>query len=354
MRNKKYVSRVLAFFFIAIMCIAMCFVMPGCAKQEEPAEPEVPEAAEEEQTIYGDASLGIDAKVDEQLRDYRHILLLGIDNGNRSDLMMVLSINKKTNHIKSVVVHRDTYMQIAEDGTYNIKGVEREFYKCNRAYKRDGIYGAMKELNRHMDLNIKECIAIDWAGMAKFIDSMGGIDGYIDENMLEFVNNNVPTNDPDAHFRVEGPGQQHMNGWQGVQYLRARKYTGGIAPKRDARNQEVMMQLYEKAKTMSIAEISEVYEGVADDIDTNMSRNTLTDTLALISQSTLEGTESWPYEYSEMWQDDNSYYYFVCDTLESNVIELHKVMFGQENYQPSETVKMLNEKLETARKEQLH
>lgn len=342
----------LAFVLVGILCITMSFGVSGCSKKQ--TEEEAPKEEQEVETIYGDASLGIDAKVDEELRDYRHILLLGIDNGNRSDVMMILSINKKTNHIKSVVVHRDTYMQIAEDGTYNIDGVEREFYKCNRAYKRDGIYGAMKELNRHMDLNIKECVAIDWAGMAEFIDAMGGIDGYVDENMLVFINTNKPTDDPSVHFQVDGPGEQHLTGWQGVQYLRARKYVGGTAPKRDARNQEVMMQFYEKAKTMSLTELSDVYDSVADNIDTNMSRNTLTDTFALIAQSTLEGTEGWPYEYSEMWQDDNSYYYFVCDTLETNVIELHKVMFGQEDYKPSETVMTLNEKLEAARKEQLH
>ena len=355
MYNSSYIYRRLLALLLLVLIIASTFSLTGCSKAEEEAETEPQEeVAEEVQTIYGDESLGIDPAVDEALRDYRLILLLGIDNGNRSDLMMVLAINKNTNEIKSVAVHRDTYMQIAEDGTYRIDGVEREFYKCNRAYKRDGIYGAMKELNRHMDLNIRECVAIGWEGMADFLDSMGGIDGYIDENMLEFVNGNKPTDDPDAHYKVDGPGQQHLNGWQGVQYLRARKYTGGTAPKRDDRNQEVMQQLFEKAKTMSISEISDVYEGVASQLDTNMSRNTLTDTLATLSQCTLEGTPGWPYEYSTLWQDDDSYYYFVADTLASNVVELHKTVFGQENYQPSETVTMLSDRIEEVRKEQLH
>ena len=351
----KRLRQLLIITLVFALSLCMAVTMSGCSRTSDAEEQaKEPAETEEEVTSYGDASLGIDARVDEELRDYRSILLLGIDNGGRSDVMMVLIINKNSNEIKSVAVHRDTYMQIAEDGTYNIDGVEREFYKCNRAYKRDGIYGAMKELNRHMDMNIKECIAIDWAGMAKFIDSMGGIDGYIDENMLQFINGGNPSDDPNADYKVDGPGQHHLNGWQGVQYLRARKYVGGTAPLRDDRNQEGMMQLYDKAKQMSFEEISEVYDGIADDIETNMSRNTLTDTLALISNSTLEGTPGWPYEYSTMWQDDDSYYYFVADTLESNVTELHKTLFGQENYEPTETVRTLNDKIETARKEQLH
>lgn len=339
--------------------LGFVLLLPGCgdSKAEDTGDAQTDETQateEQEETVWGDESFGIDAKADEALKDYRNILLLGIDNGGRSDVLMILSINEKTNVVKSVTVLRDTYMQISPNGTYNINGKEREFYKCNRAYKRDGIYGAMIELNRHMDLNIRECITMNWATMAKFIDSMGGIEGYIDEDMLVFVNNNKPMDDPAAPYKVEGPGQQHLNGWQAVQYMRARKYNGGTPQKRDARNQDVLQQLFDKAKNMSLSELEGVYEGVASDIETNMSRNTLTETLALISQSTLEPQEGWPYEYTTLWQNDNSYYYFVCDTLESNVKEFHKVMFDQEDYEPSDTVKTLNEKLEIARKEQLH
>ena len=350
--NKHNKARkLISLLIITAMCLAGVFCVTGCKKEEPASEPET---KQEEDSIYGDDSFAIDPAVDESLKDYRNILLLGIDNGNRSDVIMILSINKKTNEVKSATVLRDTYMQISPDGTYEVDGVEYEFYKCNRAYKRDGIYGAMIELNRHMDLNIRECIAMDWKCMANFIESMGGVEGYIDENMLVFINENVPTDDPDAHFRVDGPGQQHLNGWQTVQYMRARKYEGGTPQKRDARNQDVLQQLFDKAKGMSTKELEEIYDKLAYQIETNMSRNTLTDTLALISKSTLETQEGWPYEYTEMWQDDDSFYYFVCDTLDSNVKEFHKVMFGQENYETSETVKMLNEKLETARKEQLH
>jgi LCP family protein required for cell wall assembly len=244
-------------------------------------------------------------------------------------------------------------MQITEDGTYTIDDKEREFFKCNRAYKRDGIYGAMKELNRHMDLNIKECIAIDWEGVAHFIDTMGGIDAEIDDAMLPALNKAISQN-PGEEYCLDSAGTHHLNGWQTVQYLRVRKYDGGSAPVREERNQDVVQQLFNKAQTMSIDEISDVYEQVANNIESNMSRTTLTETLASIHESTLESTPGWPYEYSTLWQDDDSYYYFVADTLASNVTELHKTLFGQENYEPSETVMTLNDMIETARKEQLH
>lgn len=347
MKHINMTGRMLAFFLVGILCIAMSFGMTGCSKKQPEEEP--PKEEQEVETIYGDASLGIDAKVDEQLRDYRHILLLGIDNGNRSDVLMVVSVNKKTNKAKVVAVHRDTYMQIAEDGTYNIKGVEREFFKCNRAYKRDGIYGAMTELNRHMDLNIREAIAIDWDGITHLVDSLGGIEVDVTEGMISWMNGQLGDGD-----KITSSGVQTLNGRQAVQYLRCRKDPGSDATTRDARNQAVFKALFDKAKGMSTSELSEVYDQVADELDTNMSRTTLTETLALVASTDLEETPGWPYEYSVLWQNDNSFYYFVSDTLESNVIELHKVLFGQEDYKPSGTVMTLNEKLETARKEQLN
>ena len=90
-------GRIISLALVIAMCLAGAFCVTGCKKEEAASEPETKQENQEDNNIYGDESLGIDAKVDEQLKDYRHILLLGIDNGGRSDLMIVLSINKKTN-----------------------------------------------------------------------------------------------------------------------------------------------------------------------------------------------------------------------------------------------------------------
>ena len=232
--NAKGIA-LLTLLLVAVMTLGVAVGMAIYKKvNPEPKEPEQQiEEKQEETQVWGDETLGIDPKVDEELQDYRNILLLGIDNGGRSDVLMLLSINKKTNQVKSATVLRDTYMQIDPDGTYEINGEEREFYKCNRAYKKNGIYGAMMELNRHMDLNIRECITMDWDGMAKFIESMGGIEGDVESDaMMGFINvGTSPFADPDAPYKVDHTGQQHLNGYQAVQYLRARKYDGGSPQK---------------------------------------------------------------------------------------------------------------------------
>lgn len=303
-----------------------------------------------DQQIYGDESLGIDAGVDEQLRDYRTIGLLGIDSGKRSDIIMAITINKRTKKAKIVTVHRDTYMQISPDpdDPYIIDGIEREFYKCNRAYKKGGKYGAMTELNRHMDLNMREIICIDWDCTARLVDRLGGIEVDMDEILWQAVNDALP-----ADNQIEHPGRVTLNGWQAVEYFRARKYPGGSAPIREARAQEFVKWLFENAKTMELDELVDIYNDVSSGLETNMSRMTLTKTLAELSKMELEETDEWPYIYEEMWESDYSYYYFVPDTLESNVKDFHGVMFDQNNYEPSQTVKDLNNRIEELR-EGLH
>ena len=101
------------------------------------------------------------------------------------------------------------------------------------------------------------------------------------------------------------------------------------------------MKLYDQAKSMSSAEIAEVYDAIADDIDTNMSRNTLTDTLAQIATIDIEQTEAWPYEWTRMKDKVNDYR--VPMSLMSNVKELHKVLFGQEEYLPSTVVQEIHD-----------
>ena len=106
----------------------------GETVEEPEPEPEEETVEEIDYSIYADESLGIDGKVGADLRDYRNILIAGIDNGNRSDMLIVLSINKDSGDAKMFTVSRDTYMQIAHGETVTIGEHELEFCKCNRAF----------------------------------------------------------------------------------------------------------------------------------------------------------------------------------------------------------------------------
>ena len=71
-----------------------------------------------------ESQIGIDQETIENLKNYRNIALLGVDTrednyeayNNRSDCIIIASINEKTGEVKLMSVYRDTYLQIRENG----------------------------------------------------------------------------------------------------------------------------------------------------------------------------------------------------------------------------------------------
>jgi predicted NBD/HSP70 family sugar kinase len=98
-------------------------------------------------------NLNVATQVEEKLTGYRNIALFGVDSrdsdlgkGNRSDCIIIASINNDTKEINLVSVYRDTYVDI--DG-YGLD-------KITHAYSYGGPELALKTLNKNLDLNIKE------------------------------------------------------------------------------------------------------------------------------------------------------------------------------------------------------
>ena len=94
--------------------------------------------------------LDIDSGVSEKLKDYRNILLLGVDtrdmddtDGSRSDAIIIVSINEKTKEVNLISVYRDTYMDIEGHG----------LDKITHAHAYGGPALVMSTLNRNLDLN---------------------------------------------------------------------------------------------------------------------------------------------------------------------------------------------------------
>ena len=66
-----------------------------------------------------ETDLAVSTQVEENLEEYRNIAIFGIDSredtyskGNRSDCIIIASINNTTKEVKLLSVYRDTYVQI--------------------------------------------------------------------------------------------------------------------------------------------------------------------------------------------------------------------------------------------------
>ena len=281
------------------------------------------------------------AKVD--LSNYRNIALLGVDeqdeydNGNRSDCIIIASINKKTNEVNLISVYRDTYVEVDENGKTVLD-------KINHAYAYGGAQNLLLSLNKALDLNISEYVAADFYAVAEVVDSLGGIELDITKDELEYINGyakDVARVTKRSYTPISYTGRQTVNGVQAVAYCRIR-YTAGMDYKRTERMRTVISTIFAKAKTKGIGELNSLLDKVLPMISTNISG---TEILGMIPQAmryNVKENYGWPYKTKGY---KVSIYYGVPCTLETNVVRLHKELFGQENYQVSDTVKKMSEKI---------
>lgn len=102
------------------------------------------------------------------------VLMLGVDTGDlgrteqgRSDTIMVMTINPKTNQTKLVSIPRDTYTEIAGKGTMD---------KINHAYAFGGTSMAMNTVQNLLDIPIDYYVEVNMQGIQDIVDAVGGIE----------------------------------------------------------------------------------------------------------------------------------------------------------------------------------
>ena len=270
----------------------------------------------------------------------RAILIAGLDNGGRTDLILVLCFTKE-NEAKVFTVARDTYMQLAVPPTkYVVDGKVREFCKCNRASVYGGMDALMKELNRHLDINIKEYIGVDWACVATFIDAIGGYSvNLTNKDMVNAINELIVSLKKTSKITM---GSQKLNGWQTVAYLRVRDYAGGSARVREDRNRDTFARLYKQAKGWKIDKRMLIYNAIAGRVKTNVSPANMKALIEQFQNVNVVTATQYPYTAKTYWDKWGDLNYLVPTTLEKNTIRLHKEVLGQSNYVASNTVKGLS------------
>ena len=281
------------------------------------------------------------------LKGYTNVALFGIDTrkigelgaGNRSDTMIIASINNETKEVKLMSVYRDTYLNRADD-TYG---------KCNAAYKNGGPKQAMEMLNTNLDLNIQYYVSIDFVALIKTIDALGGIDIDVQDDEWEYVNaymyeTTEISEDYLDHYSpfLEGPGLQTLDGLQATAYCRIR-YTAGNDFKRTERQRMVISKIVEKAKSAGLGTINKIVDEVFPLVSTNIPKTTMIGMAANMMSYELGESGGFP-TYIEN-KKINKQDMVVPADLELNVMELHKFLFGEEDYYPSPTVLKINEKI---------
>lgn len=201
-----------------------------------------------------------------------NILLVGtdgkyIEKWNRSDSMMVVTIDSKNKDIRISSIARDTYV--------DIPGYSTE--KLTHAYAYEGIDLLKEVFKVNFDLDIDKYIAVNFSSFMEIIDEIGGVVVDVPESGLKSINSMIDAcynyySDKDSVGEKEyltHAGTQRLNGYQALAFSRIR-YTDS-AFHREARHREVAESVYKEFAQKGVETYKKCAEIILNNTKTNIS-----------------------------------------------------------------------------------
>jgi LCP family protein required for cell wall assembly len=124
-------------------------------------------------------------------------------SGQRSDTLMVLRHDLRTDELALLSIPRDLWVEIPGRGNDRV----------NSAY-RDGAATVIETIDRNLGLPIHHYLEVDFNGFKAIVDAIGGVEMCFD----------VPTRDLNTGLNIVAPGCVVLDGVQALAYARSRYY----------------------------------------------------------------------------------------------------------------------------------
>ena len=281
-------------------------------------------------------------------KGYKTIALFGIDarstdsmkEGNRSDTIMIASINEETHEVRIISVYRDTILEIADGSGLTAK--------VNAAYSYGGPELAINTLNANLDLEITDFVTVNFLALSKTIDHLGGIVIHIEDNELPMLNVCISEQINITGIYSDGvfsTGDVLLNGTQATGYARIRSTDQGDIT-RTERQRDVLNKMLQKAKTADM----ETIENIIDDVFPNVCTSISKDEMLALAKGLLEyemgPSAGFPMAYMPYDHESKGSILVPAD-LSTNVSALHEFLFGTSNYVPTQSVQNISMKIQT-------
>ena len=205
----------------------------------------------------------IDAAALARSKRVRNILCIGADargdvEGNRSDTMILLSIDNAHHKLKMTSFLRDSYVYVPAKG-YNAK--------LNAAFAWGGAKMLVDTIEYNFKVDIDDYIIIDFVGFQKLIDLMGGLDiDGVTAAEAKYMRDVVK-----IVYCKEG--KNHFTGAASLWYCRIRKLDDDFH--RTERQRKVINAIMKQALHRSPFALMKIVEQVLPMLQTSLSRNDL-------------------------------------------------------------------------------
>lgn len=181
----------------------------------------------------------------------KNILLVGVDGnnlekGNRSDSMIILTVDEKNKKLKLTSLARDTLVNIKNHGEE----------KLTHSYAYGGASLLLETINENFGLKIDKYISVNFESFKTIINTIGGVEINVLPKEVPYIPG------------VDKEGRQVLNGEEALAYSRIR-YADN-AYERDKRQRTVIESAYQSLKEISLSGILNIGNSLLEYTKTNL------------------------------------------------------------------------------------
>lgn len=196
-----------------------------------------------------------------------NVLLIGIDGrngvkyGGNSDVLMLVSINRKTETITLCSFMRDSRTYFEANG--------RSYWtKVNATYSRGGATTTIDTLERDYKIDIDYYVAVDFTSFPKVIDALGGVTVDMKEYEQRYINRTTT-----AIKKIPNYGPVKLDGKQALVYARIRKCDADSDVSRTRRQRTLITAIINSAKGASLTQLNNAVDTLLPLLATDCSRS---------------------------------------------------------------------------------
>jgi len=190
-----------------------------------------------------------------------NFILLGMDSdssadGTRTDTMMVVSFNKKTNKIMLISMLRDMWVKIPGHGSNRL----------NTASMFGGVGLTINLINQNFGLDLQNYALVGYDEFQSIIDDLGGIELELTKDEVKYINTYAHS----SKKLKAGDGTYTLNGEQAMHHCRNRS-VGNSDFSRTSRQRTVVTAVFDQLKQQDVATITKLIKKATSIVETNMS-----------------------------------------------------------------------------------
>ena len=235
-----------------------------------------------------------------------NVLLIGQDaregeESKNSDTVILVTVNKETKKITMTSFLRDSYVtlnNVVDSNGKGHSGSTKLTLAYALGYQWGGTLGAMQVMDQVITNNfgpvVDHNIEVNMEAFDACINALGGVTITLDKDEAKYMNNYFSKFDAEGREFFEGDNL--VDGWAAEVYVRTRHANNGDNDyNRTNRQRQVVAQVLEKVKNMSVLELNKLVDQLLPLVATDMTNTDMTnyilEVLPILPEMTLESIQ---------------------------------------------------------------